>query len=82
MWPEGRERVVMGRLELFRPTTQEENGDPVMMHDPTVVTDGIGGLAGRPDHRGAARRVSRVGGAAYRQMAASNARRSFAECCT
>ena len=41
MWPDGRERVVVGRLELFRPITEEEIGDPVMMHDPTAVTDGI-----------------------------------------
>jgi catalase len=41
MWPDGRERVVVGRLELFRRTTEAEIGDPVMMHDPTAVTDGI-----------------------------------------
>lgn len=41
MWPEGRERVVVGRLELLRPITQAEIGDTVMMHDPTAVTDGI-----------------------------------------
>jgi catalase len=41
MWPEGRERVVVGRLELFRRITEAEIGDPVMMHDPTLVTDGI-----------------------------------------
>jgi catalase len=41
MWPDGRERVIVGRLELFRPITEEEIGDPVMMHDPTAVTDGI-----------------------------------------
>jgi catalase len=41
MWPAGREPAVVGRLELFRPITQEEIGDPVMMHDPTAVTDGI-----------------------------------------
>jgi catalase len=41
MWPEGRERVVVGRLELFRPITEAEIGDPVMMHDPSLVTDGI-----------------------------------------
>ena len=40
-WPDGRERVVVGRLELHRPITQDEIGDPVMMHDPTAVTDGI-----------------------------------------
>jgi catalase len=41
MWPEGRERVVVGRLELSRPITEKEIGDPEMMHDPTAVTDGI-----------------------------------------
>jgi catalase len=40
-WPEERPRVVIGRLELIRPTTVEEIGDPVMLHDPTRVTDGI-----------------------------------------
>ena len=40
-WPEGRERVTVGRLELTRPITLEELGDPIMMHDPTRVTDGI-----------------------------------------
>jgi catalase len=41
MWPDNRERLYAGRLELFRPITQAEIGDPVMLHDPTVVTDGI-----------------------------------------
>lgn len=41
MWPNDRERVVVGRLELVRPITLAEIGDPVMMHDPTAVTDGI-----------------------------------------
>src|SRR5262249_40284380 len=41
MWPDGRERVVVGRLELVRPITEAEIGDPEMMHDPTAVTDGI-----------------------------------------
>jgi catalase len=40
-WPEGRSEVVIGRLELTRPTTIEEIGDPIMLHDPTRVTDGI-----------------------------------------
>jgi catalase len=40
-WPEGRERVVVGRLELNRRITEAEIGDAVMMHDPTAVTDGI-----------------------------------------
>src|SRR5262245_24039124 len=41
MWPDGRKRVAVGRLELLRPVTEGEIGDPVMMHDPTAVTDGI-----------------------------------------
>ena len=41
MWPNDRERVIVGRLELVRPITLAEIGDPVMMHDPTAVTDGI-----------------------------------------
>jgi catalase len=41
IWPDGRERVVVGRLELVRPITEAEIGDPEMMHDPTAVTDGI-----------------------------------------
>ena len=40
-WPEDREVVTIGRIELTRPTTNEEIGDPVMLHDPTRVTDGI-----------------------------------------
>jgi len=41
IWPDGRERVAVGRLELLRPITEAEIGDPEMMHDPTAVTDGI-----------------------------------------
>jgi catalase len=40
-WPEEREIVTIGRVELTRPTSSEEIGDPVMLHDPTRVTDGI-----------------------------------------
>jgi catalase len=40
-WPDDREIVTIGRMELTRPTTNEEIGDPVMLHDPTRVTDGI-----------------------------------------
>jgi catalase len=40
-WPDNRPRVRIGRLELIRPTTVEEIGDLVMMHDPTRLTDGI-----------------------------------------
>tara|TARA_R110002020_G_scaffold52584_4_gene147588 strand:- start:769 stop:1752 length:984 start_codon:yes stop_codon:yes gene_type:complete len=40
-WPEDRPRLIVGQLEITRPTTLEEIGDPVMMHDPTRVTDGI-----------------------------------------
>jgi len=40
-WPEDRPRVTIGQLAITRPTSLEEIGDPVMMHDPTRVTDGI-----------------------------------------
>ncbi len=40
-WPEERQRVLIGHLRITRTTTVEEIGDPVMMHDPTRVTDGI-----------------------------------------
>lgn len=40
-WPNDRERIIVGRLELFRRISEAEIGDQVMMHDPTAVTDGI-----------------------------------------
>jgi len=40
-WPDSRPRVKIGQLELTRTTTVEVIGDPVMMHDPTRLTDGI-----------------------------------------
>lgn len=40
-WPDARPRVSVGCLEITRQTTLEEIGDPVMMHDPTRLTDGI-----------------------------------------
>jgi catalase len=40
-WPEERERVVVGRLELDGPDTEREQGDDVLVFDPTRVTDGI-----------------------------------------
>ena len=40
-WPDERHRVCIGRLKYVRPTTVEEIGDPVMLHDPTRLTDGI-----------------------------------------
>ena len=40
-WPADRPRVRIGQLEIVRTTTVEEIGDPVMMHDPTRLTDGI-----------------------------------------
>src|ERR1700719_861678 len=40
-WPDDRPRVRIGRLEVTRTTTVEEIGDPIMMHDPTRLTDGI-----------------------------------------
>ncbi|MEV5843214.1 catalase [Streptomyces sp. NPDC051985] len=41
LWPEDRERVTVGTLQITAPVTPEELGDPVMNHDPTKVTDGI-----------------------------------------
>ena len=41
MWPEDREEVEMGVLELTGPETEREKGDDVMVMDPTRVTDGI-----------------------------------------
>jgi catalase len=41
LWPEGRSRVSIGRLTVVAPITEAEIGDPVMNHDPTVLTDGI-----------------------------------------
>lgn len=41
LWPEGRKRVAVGHLELVAKTSLEEIGDPVMLHDPTRITDGI-----------------------------------------
>jgi catalase len=40
-WPEGRQRVTIGKLELTQRITEAQIGDSVMMHDPTRVTDGI-----------------------------------------
>jgi len=40
-WPDERERVVAGRLELGGPETEREGGDDVLVFDPTRVTDGI-----------------------------------------
>jgi catalase len=34
-WPESCRRVTVGRLELVRPISLDEIGDPVMTHDPT-----------------------------------------------
>jgi catalase len=40
-WPQTRKRVLLGQLALQRPTSLEEIGDPIMLHDPTRTTDGI-----------------------------------------
>jgi catalase len=40
-WPEERERVEVGRLELTGPETEREQGDDILVFDPTRVTDGI-----------------------------------------
>lgn len=41
LWPEGRQRVAIGRLTLTGPITEQELNDKVMNHDPTTLTDGI-----------------------------------------
>jgi catalase len=40
-WPEDLEMVEMGTIELTGPETEREQGDDVMVMDPTRVTDGI-----------------------------------------
>jgi catalase len=40
-WPADRERVDVGRLELTGPETDREQGDDILVFDPTRVTDGI-----------------------------------------
>jgi catalase len=40
-WPTERERVEVGRLELTGPETEREQGDDILVFDPTRVTDGI-----------------------------------------
>ena len=40
-WPEELETVEMGTVELTGPETEREQGDDVMVMDPTRVTDGI-----------------------------------------
>jgi catalase len=40
-WPEARERVEVGHLELTGPDTEREQGDDILVFDPTRVTDGI-----------------------------------------
>src|SRR5437764_6046262 len=40
-WPDEREIVRLGRLEVTGPDTERERGDDVLVFDPTRVTDGI-----------------------------------------
>jgi catalase len=41
MWPEERETVEVGRLELTGPEEGREQGDDILVFDPTRVVDGI-----------------------------------------
>lgn len=41
LWPSSRRRVAIGRLQLTHETSEEEIGDRVVSHDPTLLTDGI-----------------------------------------
>jgi catalase len=40
-WPDDREAIEVGRLELTGPDTEREQGDDVLVFDPTRVTEGI-----------------------------------------
>jgi catalase len=40
-WPSDRETVSVGRLELTGPDTEREQGDDILVFDPTRMTDGI-----------------------------------------
>jgi catalase len=40
-WPDERERVEVGRLELAGPDAEREHGGDILVFDPTRVTDGI-----------------------------------------
>ncbi len=40
-WPQERERVELGRLELTRRETERETGDDVLVFDPTRVAPGV-----------------------------------------
>lgn len=40
-WPDDRERVAVGRLELTGPETERERDGDILVFDPTRVTDGI-----------------------------------------
>jgi catalase len=40
-WPDEREQVELGRLVLDGPETEREQGDDILVFDPTRVTDGI-----------------------------------------
>jgi catalase len=40
-WPQERRDVLVGRLEITGPETEREQGDDVLVFDPTRVTDGI-----------------------------------------
>ena len=40
-WPEEREKVELGRLELTGPETERERDGDILVFDPTRVTEGI-----------------------------------------
>jgi catalase len=41
VWPDTRQRVDAGRIELTKPDTEREAGDDILVFDPTRVVDGI-----------------------------------------
>ena len=68
-WPADRERVEVGRLELTGPETEREQGDDILVFDPTRVTDGIEPER-RPDPALPPARVCGVGDAPERRAGA------------
>lgn len=41
IWPDDRERIDVGTLELTGPDTEREQGDDILVFDPTRLTEGI-----------------------------------------
>ena len=64
-WPDDREWVDMGLVEVTGPDTERERDGDILVNDPTRVTDGIE-LLRRPDPAHPHPRLRRVGASAVR----------------